>query len=429
MSPKRKSLDAPKDALDVTNLADEWDGCEDIRGRLRNGETFLHPNFSTENVKGCIYNSSILVPLLTRMSIKDDKPLPAIQELRDEIGTLFEKNKRGSSPEDGEAIIQSGWSVKKCCGFELHGGVDEEDAWDEEGEEDLKEDQGEEEEKQGEAHDGGQEAAQSLEQENQEPTAEEKVDPTPKVVPEATAKTTKPKVEQGAKTEEQQTTEAATPSAPSASSAAPESKPKGNQAPDPPGVSKDVASRKPSKEELLKLRQEKIAQLRALFGCMWTAVLFSSVLGMARFRWGDFQKHIKVAAKTGASEESKSKKRRESKAKKRTEITIPEAPGTKADMVKEISEWLTTTQEFSEDEAKDKIKVMMPEFFTGAYMDCGPNVYWVRKEVKGIGCGVKSRKEGKDVAFFGYRLECGDMWIPAMAAAIKSAEIFATSLN
>lgn len=117
MAPKRKPLEAPKEALDVTDLAEEWDGCEEIRGRLRNGETFLHPNFTTEDCQGCIYNASILVPLLTRMSVQDNKPLPPIQELRNELNTVFEKNKRGSTPEDAEEILKSGWSLKKCCGF------------------------------------------------------------------------------------------------------------------------------------------------------------------------------------------------------------------------------------------------------------------------------------------------------------------------
>ena len=105
------------DALDVSGLAEEWDQCDDIRDRLRGGEGLIHNEAVLEDVRGCVLSSSLLVPILTRMSLKDSKPLPPITELRVEIEKLFVKNKRVSSPEQLEEVVKASWRVKKFCGF------------------------------------------------------------------------------------------------------------------------------------------------------------------------------------------------------------------------------------------------------------------------------------------------------------------------
>ena len=52
----------------------------------------------------------------------------------------------------------------------------------------------------------------------------------------------------------------------------------------------------------------------------------------------------------------------------------------------------------------------------------------MQKGVKGIGCGVTSKTEGKDIAFFGYKAMC-ESWIYAIAAAIKSADLFVSFMR
>ena len=103
--------------LDVTGICDEWDGYEDIRERMRQGQTFIHPEGTKDDVRSCTLNSSILVPLLTRMSTLDHKPLPGVEPLRLELEKLWLKNKRVNSPEECELVVKSSWRVKKLLGF------------------------------------------------------------------------------------------------------------------------------------------------------------------------------------------------------------------------------------------------------------------------------------------------------------------------
>ena len=113
---KVKQKTRPEDELDCEGLAHEWDSCEDIRGRLRDGLSIKEPDTS-ENVSGCAANASLLVPILTRMSLKDGRPLPPIHPLRDQLDKLMCKNKRGETPETAKEVIDTSWSLKKMCGF------------------------------------------------------------------------------------------------------------------------------------------------------------------------------------------------------------------------------------------------------------------------------------------------------------------------
>ena len=113
---KKKAKTRPEDELDCEGLSQEWDSCDDIRGRLRNGED-LKALDASENVSGCAANASLLVPILTRMSLKDGRPLPPIHPLRDQIDMLMCKNKRGETPETAEEVMKTSWSLKKMCGF------------------------------------------------------------------------------------------------------------------------------------------------------------------------------------------------------------------------------------------------------------------------------------------------------------------------
>ena len=113
MPPKRADVEP----LDISGVADEWDGCDDVRDRLRNGQYILGSEAVQDDVQGCCSCSSLLVPILTRMSLRDGKPLPPIDELRAEMEKVYAKNKRGVSPEDQDEIVKSSWGLKKMLGF------------------------------------------------------------------------------------------------------------------------------------------------------------------------------------------------------------------------------------------------------------------------------------------------------------------------
>ena len=83
--------------LDVSGVHLEWDAADDIRGRMREGETLIHPEGKRDDVQGCCRNSSILIPLLTRMATVEGKPLPPVDPLRLEIDQLLIKNKKKCS--------------------------------------------------------------------------------------------------------------------------------------------------------------------------------------------------------------------------------------------------------------------------------------------------------------------------------------------
>jgi hypothetical protein len=108
---------SPTEILDVAGLCAQWDECEDIRSRLRDGESFIHPEGKNDDVQGCCRNASLLIPILTRMAALEGKPMPPVEPLREQIDELMTKNKRGNAPEECEEIVKASWRVKKLCGF------------------------------------------------------------------------------------------------------------------------------------------------------------------------------------------------------------------------------------------------------------------------------------------------------------------------
>ena len=103
--------------MDISGLSEEWDGCEDIRTRLRDGLPLIHPEATRDDVQGCARNASLLIPLLTRMASLESKALPPVDDLRGEIEKVLHRNKRGNGLEEADLIIKSSWRVKKLCGF------------------------------------------------------------------------------------------------------------------------------------------------------------------------------------------------------------------------------------------------------------------------------------------------------------------------
>lgn len=135
-----------------------------------------------------------------------------------------------------------------------------------------------------------------------------------------------------------------------------------------------------------------------------------------------------VEPKTGKKKESEKKpeKHRDAKASKAAE-PVPDPAFTLKEQKKEILDFLSMAKNLTDENAKENLRSEVHKFQAPG---CGLvfNVYWVQKGIKGIGCGVKSKKENKDVAFFGYKSMC-DSWIYAIAAAIKSAQLYVTFMR
>jgi hypothetical protein len=106
---------------------------------------------------------------------------------------------------------------------------------------------------------------------------------------------------------------------------------------------------------------------------------------------------------------------------------VPDPAFTLKEQKKEILDFLSMAKNLTDENAKENLRSEVHNFQAPG---CGLvfNVYWVQKGIKGIGCGVKSKKENKDVAFFGYKSMC-DSWIYAIAAAIKSAQLYVTFMR
>jgi len=127
-----------------------------------------------------------------------------------------------------------------------------------------------------------------------------------------------------------------------------------------------------------------------------------------------------------ASKRRKTKQEGEGKTRKRKAAIepIPGPPANKKEQRDEILNFLLSVKDVKDEDAKATLKAMLPNYGANGF-DCSPDIYWVRKGVKGIGCGVRCQSEGKSVGFFAYRAQCNS-WIFALAAAIKSADILVT---
>ena len=120
MAEDKKPCGRPKnvvsESLDLATLHTEWDGCEDIRDRLRDGGGLLVDG-KGEDINVVVSNSSVLQPLVTRMSLCQSRPLPNVDALRDQVEQVYLKNKRGQTPEDQPDVIAISWRLRKLLGY------------------------------------------------------------------------------------------------------------------------------------------------------------------------------------------------------------------------------------------------------------------------------------------------------------------------
>lgn len=104
--------------VDLSTLADEWDTSKEIRTRIREaGKLMPEKAMASVDISACCHASDVLPPLISRMVMADERPLPQIDALRESIQALFEKNKRTEAAETEDEIMKTGWMIRKLLGF------------------------------------------------------------------------------------------------------------------------------------------------------------------------------------------------------------------------------------------------------------------------------------------------------------------------
>ena len=104
------------EVLDIARLHLEWDACEEIRARLREGGGLMVEG-KGEDIKVVLDNVGPLQPLVTRMSLTQSRPMPSVESLRSEVEALYLKNKRGQTPEDQPDVIAIAWRIRKLLTY------------------------------------------------------------------------------------------------------------------------------------------------------------------------------------------------------------------------------------------------------------------------------------------------------------------------
>lgn len=120
MAPK-KSSGRPKqpttESLGIENLYLDWESVTEIRERLLDGGSLLIGDKGGEDIPTCVTNALVLQPLITRMSLLQTKPQPAVDPLRDEIEAVYKKCKRGNHQDDCPDVVAICWRIRKLLGF------------------------------------------------------------------------------------------------------------------------------------------------------------------------------------------------------------------------------------------------------------------------------------------------------------------------
>ena len=102
------------DGCSLVGMATLWDSIPSVRQRLRSGSHLIE-EVSSKNVDirtPSTYND-VLLPVMERMR-ETERKLPFIDDLKMEIKSLFELNKRDIDEGDLQKIS---WTIRKQCGF------------------------------------------------------------------------------------------------------------------------------------------------------------------------------------------------------------------------------------------------------------------------------------------------------------------------
>ena len=104
------------EVLPISKIHAEWDANDEIRDRLRAGGHLLAEG-KGEDIKQVVTNIGVLQPFVTRMSLTMTRPMPLVDQLRDELEAVYMKAKRGQTAEDSPDIIGLSWRINKLLGF------------------------------------------------------------------------------------------------------------------------------------------------------------------------------------------------------------------------------------------------------------------------------------------------------------------------
>lgn len=102
-------------SLDVGGIWREWDNDEEGREVFRAGENILEPP-ACADISTSVKHGYLLRPILTRMALKENRPLPPVEQLREELEELFQHNKQGLELDFLE-VGKKSWALKKLAGF------------------------------------------------------------------------------------------------------------------------------------------------------------------------------------------------------------------------------------------------------------------------------------------------------------------------
>lgn len=112
-----KTATAP-DGCAISGVGREWDQVREIKERLLEGGDPLTPETPAkqEDNNVCMMNKQLLLPLLQRMSLLPKRPIPGIDDLRDEVSTLLTLSKR-TGADTIEAIETTAQTLKRLVVF------------------------------------------------------------------------------------------------------------------------------------------------------------------------------------------------------------------------------------------------------------------------------------------------------------------------
>ena len=101
--------------FDCDGLAQEWDGNDDIRARIRRAETLVVKKDQSRDasISQCTANMDCLQPMLHRFYACRLK-LPEINRLREECASVYA---HGSRQVSNDTIDDDGWELRKMLRF------------------------------------------------------------------------------------------------------------------------------------------------------------------------------------------------------------------------------------------------------------------------------------------------------------------------
>lgn len=104
--------------LDVTDVAKQWDQDPDVRERLRVTKMVINGP-ACQDISTCVHHRGLLLPILEKMALLENRPVPPIDPLKEEVFSLLKLHKLGTDKElaSDDNLSKSAWAIRKLCGF------------------------------------------------------------------------------------------------------------------------------------------------------------------------------------------------------------------------------------------------------------------------------------------------------------------------